>query len=108
MSSQAKAVIGILSKNYLWMRTLGSTPTNDRENRERFSERVREQVQVKLGAQGAAMGQGMGRGFGGGIARGGPGEESSLTKPTQAAQGLSIELCEGQMTQIAKKAVFCE
>lgn len=36
MSSQAKAVIGILSKNYLWMRTLGSTPGNERENRERF------------------------------------------------------------------------
>lgn len=26
MSAQAKAVIAILSKNFLWMRTLGSTP----------------------------------------------------------------------------------
>jgi len=113
MSSQAKTVIGILSKNYLWMRTLGSTPTNERENRERFSERVREQVQLKLDAHDAAMGShssGMGsghsRGLGGGGGPGAVGEDPPMAKPTQAAQGLAIELVEGQITQIAKKAAF--
>ena len=48
MCFQAKAVIGVLSKNCLWMRTLGSTPINERENRERYLELVPEQVQVKL------------------------------------------------------------
>ncbi len=57
-------MVGILSKNYLWMRTLGSTPMNERENRERFSERVEGNVAQKLEGADAALGHmGMGAGF---------------------------------------------
>lgn len=97
MSAQAKAVIGILSKNYLWMRTLGSTPMNELENRERFSERIVQNVTSKLGQDG---------GSGGGQSRYLGGEESHLTKPVQSAQGLAVEMCEAQMTQMVKKVVF--
>lgn len=95
-------MIGILSKNYLWMRTLGSTPMNERENRERFSERIVQNVASKLAVR-DSQGLAAGRGFGGG---GAAAAESALAKPTTSAAGLAVEGCEGQITQIAKKAVF--
>jgi len=40
MSGSARNVMGILTQNFLWMRTLGSTPMLDSENRQRYPERV--------------------------------------------------------------------
>lgn len=61
---QARAVIQILSKNFLWMRTLGSTPMLERENRERFSERV-SNMSTKLDACDVQLSHGMAGRFGG-------------------------------------------
>lgn len=94
MSTQAKAVIGILSKNYLWMRTLGSTPMNEPENKDRVSERILNNITTKLDSE-------VGGKFGGGS-----NNENPLDKPVQAAQGLAVEMCEAQMTQMAKKVIF--
>uniref|UniRef100_A0A7S2WTE4 COP9 signalosome complex subunit 5 n=1 Tax=Rhizochromulina marina TaxID=1034831 RepID=A0A7S2WTE4_9STRA len=109
MSAQAKAVIAILSKNFLWMRTLGSTPMLERENRERLSERVNN---VATGLSKAEPRSGIGSPLAiGGLrgSRSGAAEdagESSTSRPTQSAQGLASELAEGQMTQIAKTVLF--
>lgn len=112
MSPQAKAVIGILSKNFLWMRTLGSTPMLERENRERFSERVTA-VSSKLETADVQMAHGSGSRLGSGMmsggAEGGGGaakEEAALEKPTQSAKGLATEVSEGQITQLAKNILF--
>jgi hypothetical protein len=40
MSGSARNVMGILTNNFLWMRTLGSTPMLEAENRDRFPDRV--------------------------------------------------------------------
>ena len=40
MSGAARNVMGILTNNFLWMRTLGSTPMLETENRDRFPDRV--------------------------------------------------------------------
>mmetsp|Transcript_16214 Transcript_16214/g.21013 ORF Transcript_16214/g.21013 Transcript_16214/m.21013 type:complete len:119 (+) Transcript_16214:217-573(+) len=100
MSAQAKAVIGILSNNYLWMRTLGSTPMNELENRERFSERIVQNVTSKLTTEDAAK-SGHNR-----WGSSGAEEENYMTKPVQSAKGLAVEMCEAQVTQMVKKEVF--
>ena len=40
MSGSARNIMGILTNNFLWMRTLGSTPMLEVENRDRFPDRV--------------------------------------------------------------------
>jgi COP9 signalosome complex subunit 5 len=105
MSTQAKSVISILSKNYMWMRTLGSTPMIEPENKERVSERILNNVTSKLnGDETSSSKHGGGGGSGGGS--GGASEENPLTKPVQSAEGLAVEMCEAQMTQLAKKVIF--
>ena len=118
MSTQAKTVIDTLSKNFLWMRTLGSTPALERENRERFAERVGTQVAEKLESfdvqlahgPGARMGgylpeasRGGGGGGGGGSAKE---SDSALVKPTQCACGLAMENLHCQILQVIKKGTF--
>lgn len=75
------------------------------------SERIKEQVSSKLETADAALGASA-RGGGFGLIVGGGGtskdgaNESALMKPANAAVGLAVEGCEGQMTQIAKMALF--
>ena len=76
------------------------------------SERIKEQVSSKLETADAALGAsarggsfGMIVGGGGGTSKDGA-NESALMKPANAAVGLAVEGCEGQMTQIAKMALF--
>ena len=40
MSESARSIMGILTQNFLWIRTLGSTPMLEVENRDRFPDRV--------------------------------------------------------------------
>mmetsp|Transcript_8334 Transcript_8334/g.18003 ORF Transcript_8334/g.18003 Transcript_8334/m.18003 type:complete len:458 (-) Transcript_8334:125-1498(-) len=70
MSGSARNVMGILTNNFLWMRTLGSTPMLEVENRDRFPDRVtsaadqvRELDLIKKSGDG---GGGMGGGWSGG------------------------------------------
>jgi len=110
MSAQAKAVIAILSKNFLWMRTLGSTPMRERENRERFSERVGnvssrlETVNLQMTHSGGAkLGQSLVGSDPSGSQRG---DDASLDKSTKSAEGLATEVSQSQMTQLAKSMLF--
>ncbi|GBG33041.1 COP9 signalosome complex subunit 5 [Hondaea fermentalgiana] len=47
MSSLSANVLGLISKNFLWMSAISSTPTIEKEYRDRFAERVNG-VQTKL------------------------------------------------------------
>lgn len=106
MSAQARAVISILSRNFLWTRTLGSTPMLERENRERVSERVAT-LATKLDACDVQIAHGLsGRLSGMAAADAASKGEPPMAKPTASAQGLATELCEGQATQIAKSVLF--
>jgi len=74
------------------------------------SERIKEQVSSKLETADAALGaSARSGGFGVMVGAGGgkdSNNESALMKPANAAVGLAVEGCEGQMTQIAKMALF--
>ena len=96
------------------MRTLGSTPMLERENRERYSERVTAvtskletaDVAMAHGGSGSRFGGMMGGGGGGGGDGGAAKEEGGMTKPTQGGVGLATEVAEGQITQLAKNVLF--
>ena len=75
MSGSARNVMGILTNNFLWMRTLGSTPMLETENRDRFPDRVasaadkvRDLDLVKHRGAGGGAGGGMGGSGWGGMA----------------------------------------
>ena len=106
MSGSARNVMGILTNNFLWMRTLGSTPMLETENRDRFpdrvasaAEKVRDLDLVKN--RGAGRGGGMGGSGWGGIADpfgdafgqslgiGGRGAGRSRGLGAQAARGMA-------------------
>eukprot|EP00904_Undaria_pinnatifida_P010840 jgi/Undpi1/6887/HiC_scaffold_21.g09363.m1 len=109
MSSLASDVMGILTENFLWMRTLGSTPILENENRERFSERIGNvadkvehcDLHMSHGAGGSVSGYLMAD-----TSSSKPREESALSKTTHGSSELAIEHCQGQMTQITKSIVF--
>ncbi len=89
---------------YTWISTLGSTPMNDRDYRERVSERIEQNVTSKLEAASASMSHGLGsRMMGGDSDKGG---SSAFAKPVASGKGLAVEAIEGQITQLAKKVVF--
>jgi len=110
MSGSARNVMGILTQNFLWMRTLGSTPMLEAENRQRYPDRVgavAEKVKVLdmasgggslsgggVGASGVvgrasahhqARGMGYGGGGGGGAAAGAGWGPSSTPVPSGIA-----------------------
>ena len=111
MSSMAANMVGILSKKFLWMRTLGSTPMLERENRERFSERISTLAGKLENCE--VSGNHVGGG-GGGRLRGGYGvttertgrDDSNWYKSTQSSTELAMEQCKGQLTQVAKNILF--
>ncbi|CBJ27075.1 COP9 signalosome complex subunit 5a [Ectocarpus siliculosus] len=109
MSSLASDVMGILTENFLWMRTLGSTPILESENRERFSERIGN-VADKVEHCDVHMNHGAGTSVSGYLvadsAASKPKEESAISKATHGSSELAIEHCQGQMTQITKSIVF--
>jgi len=117
MSQLGRHFLGIMSKNNLWIRVLGSTPILDSEARQRFSERVRKAAE-KLSSAAGQMGGGGGRGFygmpmmpggAGGGRRGGAGgapDNSDLSQGSLACAELAIEQSKGQATQIVKDMLF--
>eukprot|EP00586_Coscinodiscus_wailesii_P011499 CAMPEP_0172508634 /NCGR_PEP_ID=MMETSP1066-20121228/213479_1 /TAXON_ID=671091 /ORGANISM="Coscinodiscus wailesii, Strain CCMP2513" /LENGTH=367 /DNA_ID=CAMNT_0013286699 /DNA_START=12 /DNA_END=1115 /DNA_ORIENTATION=+ len=119
MSANARSVIGILTQNYLWMRTLGSTTMLEAENRQRFPERVvavaekikAVEVNVSGGAGGVYGGQqGRGMTFGATSAAGEAGrkeEEGELSKATRGVVELATEKLHGNIVQMVKKDLFC-
>jgi hypothetical protein len=84
---------------------LGSTPTLERETRERFPERVlavADKVGLCEGHSSRFMrsADSISSGDGGGAA------ESLISKGTQGSSDLAIEQCQCQITQLAKYAIF--
>mmetsp|Transcript_54515 Transcript_54515/g.81191 ORF Transcript_54515/g.81191 Transcript_54515/m.81191 type:complete len:404 (+) Transcript_54515:124-1335(+) len=114
MSGSARNVMGILTQNFLWMRTLGSTPMLETENRQRYPDRVAavaEKVKVldvassatAVGSGGVvggagraashhhqARGMGFGGGGGGGAAAGGGAGWQPLSS-TPVPSGIAVE-----------------
>ncbi|ETV78842.1 hypothetical protein, variant 1 [Aphanomyces astaci] len=114
MSTLGANVLGVLSEKFLWMRTLSSTPTLERENRERFSERIGG-LATKLDGCEASVGNAKGyssrMNFGYYVpdtlkTAAASNEDSALDKCTQAANELSIEQLHGQTMQVAKQILF--
>jgi len=108
MSSLAAGVMGILTENFLWMHTLGSTPMLEKETRERFSERIGA-VSDRLEQFGSTLSGPLGRGHLGASAsfsRDGAKDESALSKSAQGGCELAIEYVQGQTTQVVKDIVF--
>ncbi|CAN0333154.1 unnamed protein product, partial [Discosporangium mesarthrocarpum] len=109
MSSLASDVMGILTENFLWMRTLGSTPMLEKENRERFSERIGNvaekvsncDIQLPHTGGGASL-----SGYMVSDTFSKDNEESALAKVTHGSSELAIEHCQGQLTQITKSIAF--
>jgi len=131
MSDQARSVLNILSKNFLWLRTLGSTPGLEPEARERFSERITkvsgdlEALDGGGGGGGGGSGSGAPRMFSTGADTGGGGGGGSaaaaaaaadggkatgpvnpMDKPAKSSAGLAIECCQCQMLQWTKHSLM--
>ena len=133
MSGSARNVMSILTHNFLWMKTLGTTPMLEAENRARFPERVvaaAEKVRTLDVARGGAAGtlgvtgaqQGRGMGYASAAASssvsssaapafisapaGAGGEDGELSKATRAVADLAVESLHGNMGQVAKRALF--
>lgn len=111
MSQLGRHFLGIMSKNNLWVRVLGSTPVLETEARQRFSERVRKAAE-KLQLAGQQLAASSGRGFYGGPGMGIPGAKKGGDKDSELGQGalacaeLAIEQSKGHATQIAKDMLF--
>ncbi|ETV93143.1 hypothetical protein H310_12752 [Aphanomyces invadans] len=114
MSTLGANVLGVLSEKFLWMRTLSSTPTLERENRERFSERI---VGLATKLDGCDASVSHTKSYPSRMNLGyyvpdaikpsaAANEESALDKCTQAANDLSIEQLHGQSLQVAKQFLF--
>jgi len=114
MSQLGRHFLGIMSKNNLWVRVLGSTPIMESEARQRFSERVRKaaeklqlastQLAASSGRGGFYGGPGMMGGGGGGARRSGADSEFGLG--ALACAELAIEQAKGHATQISKELLF--
>jgi len=111
MSQLGRHFLGIMSKNNLWVRVLGSTPILETEARQQFSERVRKAAE-KLQLASSQLAQAGGRGFYGGPIGmpGGPGkkgaENSELSQGALACAELAIEQTKGHATQVSKDVLF--
>ncbi|CAM9755852.1 unnamed protein product [Chrysoparadoxa australica] len=105
-SSMASDVMGILTENFLWTRTLSSTPMLEKEHRDRVSERC-DQASDKLEQCSSMLTSGSGGGRAGYLSHDRENkEESLLAKATQGFCELAVEHCNGQLTQLTKAAVF--
>jgi len=111
MSQLGRHFLGIMAKNNLWVRVLGSTPILETEARQRFSERVRKAAE-KLQLASTHLQQAGGRGFYGGPGGmpGGPGKKggdnSELSQGALACAELAIEQSKGHATQVSKEILF--
>jgi len=113
-SSLGHKLLGIMSKNNLWVRVLSSTTMLDPDNRDRFPERV-SKAAAKL-EQAARSEGGFGREHGGrwGGHHGGGGgsssrkgkEQSALAQGVLACSELAIEQCKGHSSQLCKDILF--
>jgi len=103
MSSLGHRLLGIMSKNNLWVRVLSSTSMLETENRDRFPERL-SKASSKLEQAGRSEGAYGGRwGHHGG--RKGK-ETSALAQGAVACGELAIEQCKGHAGQIVKDILF--
>lgn len=111
LSSLGSKLMGILSEQFLWMRTLSATPMLERENRQRLSERI-STLSRKLDACDISLRTSRGSYVQSTFMSDQStntstnGEDSAMTKCTKNACELAIEQCQGQTTQIAKNTLF--
>jgi len=95
MSSLSANVLNLVSKNYLWMSAISSTPSFEKENRDRFAERVNA-IKSKLVENGIKIG---------GTAST---KNSAADKSTQSSVALSVEHLQYQLAQVSKYILLCK
>lgn len=121
MSSLSSRVSTTISQNFLWKTALSTTPVQDREYRDRFPERIHGATEKLEMSDRADL-----PGFTSGLMRGLPltagvtsvttsssttGGDSSkaetiLNKVSKAVCDISVEQCQGYISQSAKKVLF--
>jgi COP9 signalosome complex subunit 5 len=104
MSSLGHKMLGIMSKNNLWVRVLSSSAILEPEYRERLPERFNKATQKLDQAGRQADSGGYGRSYHGG--KSGKGKDTALNQGVQATSELAIEQCKGHCTQVCKDIVF--
>lgn len=87
MSGGARGVLSTLTRNFLWMRTLGTTPTCEEESRRRCVDGVIVAAERLAKYQPPAAGASAGGGGGGGIAGGAGDAPSSLMGSSRGGGG---------------------
>jgi len=106
MSSLGNKLLGIMSKNNLWVRVLSSSAILEPEYRERLPERFNKATQKLDSAARQADSGGYGRGWHGGGSKGGKGKDNVLTQGVQACSELATEQCKGHSSQLCKDILF--
>jgi COP9 signalosome complex subunit 5 len=117
MSSLSSRVSTTISQNFLWKTALSTTPVQDREYRDRFPERIHgatEKLESEnRGEHLPGMSSSMFRGIAAGLTfstSGSGGDsnrtETTLDKVSKAVCDISVEQCQGYISQSAKKVLF--
>jgi COP9 signalosome complex subunit 5 len=105
MSSLGHKLLGIMSKNNLWVRVLSSSAILEPEYRERLPERFNKATQKLDSASRQADSGGYGRSWHG-SGKSGKGKDTALNQGVLACSELAIEQCKGHCTQVCKDIVF--
>lgn len=117
MSSMSSNVLTTISENYLWKNALSTTPTQDREYRDRFPERIHGATEKlesndKSGSANLLATSLRSAASSGGASKfNAPATEeiktmSSLDKVSRAVCEISVEQCQAQVSQVAKVTLF--
>jgi len=113
MSSLSSKVSTTISQNFLWKTALSTTPVQDREYRDRFPERIHaatEKLEMteNQGEHMAGLASSILRGAMAAATGGTAGgrSESTLEKVSKNVCDISVEQCQGYISQSAKKTLF--
>ena len=107
MSKSARNVMEILTQNFLWMRNLGSTPSLEAENRQRYPERVKAVAEkLKIHDVQAKSGTGSGGTTLTNLGKNVNAQNNQVSKACEGVVELATEKIHESIVQAAKKEIF--
>jgi len=106
MSGQARAIVDVLNRSHLWVKTLSDSQRGDQSDR---VARIADKLARAPGAQPprARLGYGGLDALGAGAAPGARADSAPLAKAADAAAGVACEALHGQLSQLAKRHLLC-
>ena len=97
----------ILTQNFLWMRNLGSTPSLEAENRQRYPERVKTvSEKLKIVDVQAKSTSGSGGSTGANLGKNVNAQNNQVSKACEGVVELATEKIHESIVQAAKKEIF--